>query len=82
MDEARIYETSNVDLATYLVFEGIKLLECAKKSGNSNIVLMRFLDDKGQCLDLERVFINSDYKKFRDVNKWLLKKVHSTLRGE
>lgn len=80
MEEANIYETSNVDLATYLVFEGIKLLECAKKPGQSNIVVMRFLDDKGQCLDLERVYLNSEYKKFRDVNKWLLKKIHTTLR--
>lgn len=79
MDESRIFETSNVDLATYLVFEGIKLLECAK-SGNSNIVKMRFLDDQGLCLDLERVFLNSEFKKFRDINKWLLKKVHNTLR--
>lgn len=80
MKEARIYETSNVDLATYLVYEGIKLLECTKKPGNSKIVVMRFIDDKGLCLDLERIFIKSDFKKFRDVNKWLLTKVHQILR--
>lgn len=79
MDEANIFETTNVDLASYLVFEGMKLLECAKKS-HQNIVIMRFLDDTGQCLDLERVYLNSEYKKFRDINKWLLKKIHATLK--
>lgn len=79
MEEAQIFETSNVDLATFLLFENIKLLECQKRPG-TNVVLMRFLDEKGSCLDLERIYLKSEFKKFRDINKWLLKKIHNAIK--
>jgi hypothetical protein len=82
MEEERIFETSNADLATYLVFEGIRLLECKVKNGRKKVVIMRFLDEFGKCLDLERVYLNTEFKKFRDINKWLLAKIHTTLREE
>ena len=75
-----IYETQNVDLATFLVFQNIKFLDCVLDP-DKNVVILRFLDEKRNCLDLERVFINSDLKRFRDINKWVLKKVHETMRG-
>lgn len=78
--EPRIFETQNVDLSTFLVMEGIKLLECKRSEGNRNIVILRFLDEKQNCLDLERVYLNSDYKRFRDINKYLLGKIKETLR--
>lgn len=78
--ELRIFETQNVDLATFLMVEGIKLLECKRSEKNRNVVMLRFLDEKQNCLDLERVYLNSDYKRFRDVNKYLLSKIHQTLR--
>ena len=78
--ESPIFETNNVDLATFLVFEGVKLIEYKKAESKRNVVIMRFLDDKGACRDLERVFLSSDYKRFRDINKYLLSKVHETLR--
>ena len=78
--ETRIFETQNVDLATFLMLEGIKLLECKKSSTNSKVVILRFIDDKQNCLDLERVYLNSDYKRFRDINKYLLTKIHEALR--
>lgn len=80
MDEASIYETTNVDLGSFLILEGIKLLECQKKDQGSKVVVMRFLDEAQNCMDLERVYLNSEYKKFRDINKYLLKKIHNTLR--
>lgn len=80
MEEVRIYETTNVDLASFLVLEGIKLLECKVKEGHRRVVVLRFLDDKQNCLDLERVYLGSDFKKYRDINKWLLSKIHETLR--
>lgn len=80
MEEANIYETTNVDLGSFLVLEGIKLLECQTKDPQRKIVVMRFLDEAQSCMDLERVYLNSEYKKFRDINKYLLKKIHETLR--
>lgn len=73
------YETQNVDLATFLIFNEIKLLECYLEP-NTKVVTFEFLDEKRNCLDLERIFLNSDFKRFRDINKWLLKKVHQLLK--
>lgn len=78
--EPRIFETQNVDLGTFLMLEGIKLLECKKSDVNSKVIILRFLDEKSNCLDLERVYLNSKFKTFRDINKYLLTKIHQTLR--
>lgn len=80
--EATIFSTQNVDLATFLMMEGIKLLETQKSPTNPRVVIIRFLDEKKNCLDLERVYLSSPFKKFRDLNKYLLGKVHETLRAE
>lgn len=77
----KIFETQNVDLATFLIKEGIKFIECARLQSNAKIVTLRFLDEKQNCLDLERVYLNSEYKKFRDINKYLLSKIHEVLRN-
>lgn len=79
--ESPIFETNNVDLATFLVFEGIKLIESRKSDRNPKVVILRFLDEKENCRDLERVFLSSEFKKFRDINKYLLSKVFETLRN-
>lgn len=78
--EARIFETQNVDLASFLMLEGVKLLEVKKSVNNSKVIVLRFIDEKQNCLDLERVYLNSPYKTFRDINKYLLSKIHETLR--
>lgn len=75
-----IFETQNVDLASFLMMEGIKLLEVKKLEPAKRIVTFRFLDDRQNCLDLERVYLSSVYKKFRDINKYLLSKTHEALR--
>ncbi len=80
--DLRIYETQNTDLATFLMLEGVKLLECRKSEKSKNVIVMRFLDDRQNCLDLEHAYLNSNYKKFRDINKYLLMKVKETLRSE
>jgi hypothetical protein len=82
MEETRTFETTNVDLATFLVMEGIQLLEFTYKDRRKSIVVIRFIDDLGKCSDLERVYMNSEYKRFRDINKWLLSKIHDKLREE
>lgn len=81
LKDARIFETQNVDLATFLMLEGIKLLECRKSEVNPKIVILRFMDDKSNCLDLERIYLNSKFKTFRDINKYLLSKIHQTIRS-
>ncbi len=81
LKEARIFDTQNVDLASFLMLEGIKLLEVKKLDPNRKIVTLRFLDEKTNCMDLERVYLSSQYKKFRDINKYLLTKIHEVLRG-
>lgn len=81
MKTVPIFETTNVDLAAFLMFEGIKYLEAKNsKSMGKDLVVLRFLDEKQNCLDLERVFMSSDFKKYRDLTKYLLKEVHSKLR--
>ncbi len=60
MKKVAIFETTNVDLAAFLMLEGIKYIECeASRNIGKDIVVMRFLDDKQNCLDLERVFITN-----------------------
>lgn len=80
--EPRIFETQNVDLATFLMLMEIKLLEVKKSDSKRNVVVLRFLDEKSNCLDLERVYLNSEFKKFRDINKYLLSKIHEALRAD
>lgn len=74
------FETQNVDLASYLILEGMKFKGCRRDVANPNVVVLEFSDEHGKCLDLERVFINSEFKKYRDINKWLLGKIHAALR--
>jgi hypothetical protein len=81
LKESPIYETNNADLASFLILEGVRLLECRRDENNPRVVLMRFLDAHQNCTDLERVYLNSEYKRYRDINKWLLTKIHQTLRG-
>lgn len=79
--EIRIFETQNVDLATFLMLMEVKLLEVKKSDTKRNVAILRFLDEKRNCLDLERVYLNSEFKKFRDINKYLLSKIHEALRA-
>jgi hypothetical protein len=77
---AKTFETQNVDLASFLLLEDVKFLGCSRSAANPNVVVLQFSDDKQNCLDLERVFLNSEFKKYRDINKWLLGKIHAALR--
>jgi hypothetical protein len=79
--DVRIFETQNVDLATFLMLMDVKLLEVKRSDTKRNVAMLRFIDEKHNCLDLERVYLNSEYKKFRDINKYLLSKIHEALRS-
>lgn len=79
--EVRVFETQNAGLASFLILHDVKLIEFKKDEVKPHIIKMRFLDEKQNCLDLERVFINSEFKKYIDVYKYLLTKVHETKRS-
>lgn len=78
--DPKIFETTNVDVATFLMMEGIQLRECRKSSDNPKVVVFSFNNEKLNCLDLERTYLQSTFKKFRDINKYLLSQVFETLR--
>lgn len=81
MEKVPIFETTNVDLAAFLMYEGIKYVEArVDRSSSKDLVVLRFLDEKQNCLDLERVFMSSNFKRYRDIVKYLLKEVHKKLR--
>jgi hypothetical protein len=75
----KIFETADVDLGSFLCIHDVPYVDCRveadPKTGRARAIL-RFLDDKQNARDLERMFITSEMKKFRDVNKFLLKEVH------
>lgn len=80
--EDRVFETFNADLAAFLIMEDVELIDFEVSDPIRKKVLIRFKDPAGKCLDLEQVFLNSEYKKFRDINKFILRKVHEALRGK
>ena len=84
MKSVPTFQTYDVDLAAFLMLEGLKFVECQPEDGPSKgkpRVCMVFLDEKGIGRDLERVFLNSQFKAFRTYQKYLLKEIHRTIRG-
>lgn len=83
MKEVKTFETHDVDLAAYLMLQGLKFIECRLDDtpGAKPRVTMRFFDEKESARDLEKVFMGSDVKKYRDFHKYLLRDIHRTLKG-
>jgi len=71
-----VYKTRNSDLAAYLLFSDQELEGLVKEG---NVVYMLFSDPIGKCRDLERVFLNSECKRYRDQHRWLLTNIHNCL---
>jgi hypothetical protein len=65
------------------MLQGLKFIECKldETSGSKSRVLMRFFDEKEVARDLEKIFMGSEVKKFRDLHKYLLREIHRTLKG-
>ena len=80
MEKARVFSTTDADFATFLLLEGIRFLDAEIHPSNDTVVLLNFADDSSNCRDLEQVYLNSQFKKFRDLNKYVLKKIHAKLR--
>lgn len=83
MKTVKEFATYDVALAAYLMLEGLKFIECKLDAtpGTKPRVLMRFFDDKEIARDLEKVFMSSREKTFRDYHKYLLRSIHHTLKG-
>ena len=77
------FSTHDVDLAAFLMLQGLKFIESKldEGTGGKPRVSMRFFDEKEVARDLEKVFMNSDIKKYRDLHKYLLREIHRTLKG-
>lgn len=79
-----VFETFDLDLAAYLMLEGLKYIECKLDKSytvGKPRVLICFYDEKGKARDLERVFIASDFYKYRTFHKLLLKDIHRSIKG-
>lgn len=79
MKEARVFETANLDLAAFLMLQGLEYMDCRvsfDEKQKKPKAVMRFKDLKQNARDLERIFINSNEKRYRDLTKYLLKEVH------
>lgn len=83
MKVVKEFSTYDVDLAAYLMLQGLKFIECKtdESPGTKPRVTMRFFDEKEVARDLERAFMGSEIKKYRDFHKYLLRDIHRTLKG-
>ena len=76
-----IFKTTDADLASFLIMEGVKVHDFIIEEGSRNIVTIEFNDERQNCLDLERLFLGHVFSEFRRINKYVLKKIHETLRS-
>jgi len=78
-----IFETPNLDLGAFLMLEGIKYVGCRitmDPHREEPKAVLKFLDEKMNCRDLERLFMVSREKRYREINKFLLKDIHSEIK--
>jgi hypothetical protein len=83
VDPEKIFETSNVDLAAYLMLQGLEFVDCRISSEGVKgkpLATIRLLDKKQNALDLERLFMFSPEKRYREITKYLLRQVHVSIR--
>ncbi|RLG45244.1 MAG: hypothetical protein DRN81_02370 [Thermoproteota archaeon] len=84
-DKVKVFSTYDVDLAAYLMVEGLKYIDCVLDETHTQgkpRVIMRFFDEKDIARDLERSFMGSRDKHYRDFHRYLLKDIHRTLKFE
>jgi len=83
MSEVSKFSTYDVDLAAFLMLNGFKFIECVIDEPKSPKprVLLKFFDEKNNARDLERIFMGSEIKKYREYHKYLLKSIHRCLKG-
>jgi len=79
-----VFETGDLDLASFLSMEGLEYLGNRveyDRDAKRPKAIMRFKDDLGKARDLERVFITSAQKQYRDIHKYFLRQAHLAVRG-
>lgn len=84
MKIAQQFSTHDVDLAAFLMLEGLKYIEAVlddKYTKGKPRVCLKFFDEKGIARDLEKVWYNSQMFKYRSLHRFLLKDIHLTLKG-
>jgi hypothetical protein len=78
-----IFETSDLDLAAYLMLHELPLvgtrIDIDTKQRRPKAI-MQFADEKRTARDLERLFQTSSEKRYRDCMKYLLKEAHTAVR--
>ena len=77
------FETDNLDLAAFLMLHDVEFVGCEVKidvKKRKPKAIMKFKDSKQNARDLERLFITSGEKRYRDLTKYLLKQVHKAVR--
>ncbi len=80
INDLQTFSTYDADFAAYLMLEGVKFFECKADPSDKNRAIFIFLDDKGICRDLERVFMSSNTHKFCSLRRYLLKEVFRTIK--
>lgn len=82
--EAHIFETSDLDLGAFLMLKGLPFIGCEidyDENKRKPKAVMRFVDEKDKARDLERIFMTSEERKYRDITKYLLREVHQTVKA-
>lgn len=80
---SKIFETSDLDLAAFLMLHELKLIETRVEIDPKQRrpkAIMRFADEKQTARDLERLFQTSTERRYRDCMKYLLKEAHTAVR--
>jgi len=80
---SNIFETTDLDLGAFLMLHGLEFKGSrVELTGTQQKpkAIMQFNDAKQNARDLERVFMTSSEKRFRDLNKYLLREAHRSIR--
>ena len=82
--ENNYFFTESVDLAAFLAMNDLRYVGYTTDLDISSERLkgvLKFEDPRGIARDLERAFLNSEFKKYRDMNKYFLKQVHMACKS-
>lgn len=69
----KTYSTSDLAVAAYLKFKGLKLIECGR--GDKFNFVFEDMENEAEVLALE--FVNSDFSKYDDAMRSLKKMIYS-----
>jgi len=84
MKKESIFATDNLALAPYLFNEGLKYLGLTKGIGKNQKpkIIFIFDDPKNIGKDLEKAFLNSNEKKYRDSMHYFRSQIQKALNNQ